>query len=274
MEWSTIPGFGIAGNFTGHLEQAGESPDFTDVKTAEPTAPKGIFPFYIPSNGNHYLFSNPYSHDTIRLLNHNENHQIEPEMSILLTVDYQGTLVKKLTPTHLFAHNDCSIRRKGARKISEKKNWGMDSKGISLDSIHIDSFDSEILKHLHLGCYLMRDDSLHKYGITSPVCNYSYFHQQLLDWMVNQFNSQTDQGPLEDLQEWLQIAKQPSQILVSIGATKYTVFGQTNFLRPQDTSIVVLYDDRQFSEERILEIAKLDVHPKYDGLAILKQSVV
>lgn len=41
--------FGVAGNFTGHLEQAGEAKDFTNIKTKEENAPKAIFPTYIPS---------------------------------------------------------------------------------------------------------------------------------------------------------------------------------------------------------------------------------
>jgi len=40
-------GFGVAGNFTGHLEQAGEASDFVGVEAAA-GAPKGVFPFYVP----------------------------------------------------------------------------------------------------------------------------------------------------------------------------------------------------------------------------------
>lgn len=40
-------GFGVAGNFAGHLEQAGEAGDFVKVVT-EGYAPKGIFPWYAP----------------------------------------------------------------------------------------------------------------------------------------------------------------------------------------------------------------------------------
>ena len=39
--------FGVAGNFTGHLEQAGEAADFVSVAAAE-NAPKAVFPTYIP----------------------------------------------------------------------------------------------------------------------------------------------------------------------------------------------------------------------------------
>ena len=41
--------FGVAGNFTGHLEQAGEARDFTQVKTVEAKAPKAVFPTFIPN---------------------------------------------------------------------------------------------------------------------------------------------------------------------------------------------------------------------------------
>ena len=273
MNWSTVPGFGVAGNFTGHLEQAGESPDFINVQTAEAAAPKGMFPFYIPADMDHYLSTNPYSHSTIRLLNEHENHQIEPELSILFSVQYQGTLVKRLIPTRLFAHNDCSIRRKGARKISEKKNWGAESKGVSQESIAIESLDSELVQHLHLGCYLIRDGVIHDYGLTSPVCNYSYFNQQLLDWMVLKLNTQENFGPLENLKEWLQVAGQPNQILVSVGATKYTNYGESTFLKPNDVSVVVLYDSRKHTADSVNAIAQSEHTQGQEGLVILKQLV-
>lgn len=40
---------GIAGNFALHLAQAGELEEFKDIITADEAAPKGIFPFYLPS---------------------------------------------------------------------------------------------------------------------------------------------------------------------------------------------------------------------------------
>ena len=38
------------------------------------------------------------------------------------------------------AHNDCSIRREGAKKISEKKNWGACSKGTAARGLALDHF--------------------------------------------------------------------------------------------------------------------------------------
>src|SRR4051794_38717233 len=44
----TVFGFGVAGNFAGHLEQAGEAADFVGVGDDQPEAPKGIFPWFAP----------------------------------------------------------------------------------------------------------------------------------------------------------------------------------------------------------------------------------
>ena len=82
MQWNDVIGFGVAGNFTGHLEQAGEASDFVNVKVGDAVAPKGIFPFYIPgpSSGEgtfHFLHRMPISSNEIILGSLEENHQIE-----------------------------------------------------------------------------------------------------------------------------------------------------------------------------------------------------
>ena len=58
-------GFGVAGNFAGHLEQAGEAADFVNV-TSEGVAPKGIFPWYAPGSDS-FLGEFPLSNDAIVL---------------------------------------------------------------------------------------------------------------------------------------------------------------------------------------------------------------
>ena len=44
----SVAGIGVAGNFAGHLEQAGEAADFANVVPTAAEAPKGIFPWYVP----------------------------------------------------------------------------------------------------------------------------------------------------------------------------------------------------------------------------------
>ena len=276
MNWDPIPGFGVAGNFAGHLEQAGESPDFKNVSVESANAPKGIFPFYIPNTSAYsFLGQQPYSNTQLRLSNDTANHQIEPEVSILFTVQYSGSKIQSMKPTIAMAHNDCSIRKAGARKISEKKNWGPHSKGISSTAIPIDSFDDKgILHQYSLGCYLLRDGVFHKYGQISKVNSYSYFDQQLVDWLVVTLNSQKDKGPLEDCSAWLEAAGYPERILISIGATRYTQFGESTFLTKDDVVFVVLYPHNQYSEKEIELVLQNDEFDSLTEISVLKQHVV
>lgn len=273
MDWSTIAGFGVAGNFTGHLEQAGESPDFIHVKVQDAVAPKGVFPFYLPNVEGHSLSCNPYSFDEIELLNLHENHQIEPEVSILFEVTYQNGAVSTLRPVQAMAHNDCSIRRKGANKISEKKNWGTSSKGVSRTFIPLENLSKGgVLDDYVLGCYLIRDGVIHTYGVTSPVKEYSYFHNTLIEWLIQKFNTQRDHGPLENLAGYLAISDYPTHICVSVGATRYTPYGERTFLQPEDISCVVLYNPNEYSTTQI-EHQLLSSESNAPNAAILKQRV-
>lgn len=47
---------------------------------------------------------------------------------------------------------------------------------------------------------------------------------------------------LKNIHEYLLACNKP-QTLVSIGATRYTEFGQTNYLKKNDVSIVVVYPE-------------------------------
>jgi hypothetical protein len=84
--------------------------------------------------------------------------------------------VVDIVPRFAMAHNDCSIRRPGAKKISEKKNWGPASKGVSEQVIEIDQFSAGgVLDGCRLASYLYRDGELHAYGQDSAIKGYSYF---------------------------------------------------------------------------------------------------
>ena len=92
-ELRTWFGFGVAGNFAGHLEQAGEAADFVNV-ACEGTAPKGIFPWYAPGYDG-FLGEFPLSHDAILLPESDTplNLQIEPEVGLACHVTWQGDTV-------------------------------------------------------------------------------------------------------------------------------------------------------------------------------------
>jgi len=238
-------GFGVAGNFAGHLEQAGETPDFVNVKTETANAPKGIFPYYIKSSDKQlgvYPLSSTEIHYPENLAD-DAHLQAEPEVCVLFNVEYDNGKVIELEPQAFAAFNDCSIRKPGAKKISEKKNWGKSTKGISNTFIELNCFEADCeLDTYRIASFLIRDGEIHAYGKDSSVLTYSYFHTQLKNWMLEKFNQQQDSGPLENLHQILQQAEYPPQIMISLGATNYTEFGETVFLQPGDEVAIYVYD--------------------------------
>lgn len=252
QELKEIPVFGIAGNFAEHLSQAGEDADFVNVKTEEKNAPKGIFPIYLPQYES-FVGTFPLSHTKIKAdFSQPLNLHMEPEMCVLFDVSYQNQKVSALKPIAFSAFNDCSIRKPNAKKISEKKNWGAECTGIGESWIEIDQFKAAgVLDNIHIASYIKRAGQVIQYGVDSPVTGYQYFYQKLLSWMVKTFNQQNDFGPLEELPLYLNALNQPKQMIVSLGATRYTEFGETGFLQVGDELGIFVYDNRLTDEAKV-----------------------
>jgi hypothetical protein len=278
-------GFGVAGNFAGHLEQAGEAADFAGVAATSAQAPKGIFPFYVPG-GDTFLGIFPLSHDRIAKPASAQpvNLQIEPEVGVVCTVGYgaDGT-VASLAPVAIAAFNDCSIRRPGAAKISHKKNWGPDSKGVARTGFAVTDLDPEgPTRSFRLASFLRRDGRTGAYGVDSALPGYSYYGRTLLDWIVDRLTHQdgSPDTPLEPVGEYLVAqAARPETVLVGIGATRYTSLGERTFLEAGDESIVVVYDATSTSpgdvedavgagSERELASASVLCQTVYEGAAV------
>jgi len=239
---------GVAGNFTGHLEQAGEAADFTNVE-APGTLPKGIFPWYVPGSGT-LLGTFPISSDVLAVpASAGETPlriQIEPELGLLcdLVRDTDGT-VAELTPRWVAAFDDCSLRRPDTVKISEKKNWGAGSKGLANTGFALaDLAVDGPLASMRLACFMQRDGVTHRYGVDSAIPTYTLFGQPLLDWLVARLRSQrdSDNTPLEDVGALLRNCPDVTTVLVGVGASRYEPYGATTFVAPGDEAIVVLYD--------------------------------
>ena len=200
-------GLGIAGNFALHLDQAGEAEDFKDIITADEAAPKGMFPFYLPEqvkNAKDILTTYPLDADTIKLPNEDVNVQAEPEVGLICELEYMNDNLVSIKPTYFGAYNDCSIRVKGASKISDKKNWGAASKGISNTLFEIDKFDEGgVMDNFSIASFLRRDGELNAYGEDVELNGYSYFYEKLTDWMTNQIDTQEDFGPLEPIMSYI-----------------------------------------------------------------------
>ena len=279
--------FGVAGNFTGHLEQAGEAENFKELKVLDAAAPKALFPTYIPAaagadnangagnksagaSGAVPAFLNVFPFDANKIVfpKNEEKLQIEPEMALVFDAQWKDGELVALEPRYFGASNDVSIRKDGALKISVKKNWGPSSKGFSEHAIKM---EEGIFDRYRIASYLRRGDKLFEYGENSPVNGYSYFGKKLNDWLLDKFNNQKDLGPAEDVHSYLKAAGFPKKIFVSVGATRYSDFGKENFLESGDDSIVALYPDSYSKEE--IERLILD-GKKADGVSLLCQRVV
>lgn len=271
-DYSQYAGLGIAGNFALHLKQAGELKDFEEVQVSDENGPKGIFPFYIPGREGR-IGVYPLSSDTIILPEEEVDVQPEPEVALLCDLSYSDGKVVTITPTHFAAFNDNSIRKEGAKKISHKKNWGAASKGMSHPPVAIDSFDAgSVMDTWHIASFLRREDVVLRYGEDVELTGYSYFHQRLLDWLVEQLNTQQDQGPLEPVGTYLSEAGNPERAIISIGATRYIFLCEKTYLRDGDEVMVVLYDSLHHTENEILQKAysrELDG----EGISALVQQV-
>ena len=277
-------GLGIAGNFALHLTQAGEDEDFKDVITADEAAPKGMFPFFLPRVQNpvnqaelhakKILTTYPLGADNIKLPKENVNVQAEPEVGLICDLEYTTGRLSKIIPRYFGAYNDYSIRVKGAEKISDKKNWGHETKGFSNNIIEIDKFSAGgNIDNYSICSFLRRDGDVYAYGEDVELTGYSYFHEKLVDWMLNQINTQENFGPLEPLHEYIHACDNPSQAIVSIGATRYTEFGEKTFLQAGDESIVIVYNHAKISSTDVFESVK---NSNYDNstMSVLAQKVI
>lgn len=296
---TTVFGFGVAGNFAGHLVQAGEAADFVGIGEDEPEAPKGIFPWFVPggapaadaggpvdldaadaSGVPAFLRTFPISRDTVvRPPGDEVNLQIEPEVGLLARVTYDAATGNPaaLQPLAFGAFNDCSIRRPGAKKISHKKNWGPSSKGLAPTLLLLDSLDpAGPTATFRLACFLRRDGQTHAYGIDSRLPDYSYYGATLTDWILDRLAHQhgSPDTPLEDVGAYLQASGRPDHVLVGIGATRYTELGETTFLEIGDDAIVVVYDSTIHAPEQIAAAAEAGAEEDLLAASVLRQRVV
>ena len=261
LDFKQIPAFGVAGNFTGHLEQAGEDVDFREIKTEDEIAPKAIFPTYIPVIKDlgivpPFLHIFPFDPEKIIYPAGEEKIQMESECAIVCRLEWDGDRITKLTPFLFGASNDCSIRKEGAKKISFKKNWGKSSKGVSSHLLETGNFSTEgNISRYRITSFLLRGKDVFQYGEDSAIRDYSYIYDKLINWMLQKLNDQKDEGPAEDIGSYLRALGQPENILISIGATRYTDYGKTNFLKQGDESLVLLYPEDKYTPDQIKEMA-------------------
>ena len=274
-------GLGIAGNFALHLAQAGELEEFKDVITEDEAAPKGIFPFYLPCQKStqrerpHDMLSlYSLSSDKLQLPKEDVNVQAEPEVALVCKLTYENEKVVHIAPQFFGAYNDASIRIAGAEKISDKKNWGENTKGIAAELLPLDVFENGgMMDNYSICSFLRRNEELHAYGENVALKGYSYFHQKLLDWIIKQINIQEDFGPLEEIKSYIKACNNPKNLITSIGATRYTPYGENTFLQSGDEVLVAVYNHNRYE---LFEVEAALQNREYDktAMSILAQEVL
>lgn len=279
--WSSCFGLGVAGNVAGHVAQAGEAAAGAGTRAL----PTGVFPFFVPrgskerlrehrgsrasllrkrtsTNSSERLETDLDSLERFPVTNHlidypdlydGQKVQVEPEIALLCDVVYrsqstESKTVEALLPRRVAAFNDCSIRElEGSKNLSERKNWGFASKGISLDSFALatpDEFaEAGPAARLALASYVKQDGAIHRYTETAPARNYLLFGAPLLDWVCDRLNRQERGGTWEDMPELLRAANYPSSMWIALGAGEYTEWGAANYIRPKDETVVVVFDE-------------------------------
>ncbi len=264
---------GVAGNFAGHLQQAGEARDFAALADADINKPQALFPIYLPAQNGSFLTNFPLSHHAIQRPLDVEHLQIEPELALLCDIRYEQGDVVSVTARQFGAFNDCSIRRPNANKISEKKNWGTASKGVSEQMFPLEGLEQgSYIDQFRIASFHKRGDQVALYGEDCAVSDYTYFYQTLTDWVCKQMNEQQDIGPKENIKQLLVAANYPKQVLLAVGATRYTAYGERHFLERGDVSMVVVYDQQRYTPEQIAHFAQHG-HFSRSGIAALVQTV-
>ncbi|RDU64048.1 hypothetical protein CQA53_08165 [Helicobacter didelphidarum] len=268
-----ILGLGVAGNFTNHLEQAGESKDFANIISDEEGAPKGLFPFYVPYRTD---FLGRYCINSAKVVlpeNHTLNVQAEPEIALECDIIYENNKVKSLIPKYFMAFNDASIRNDiVAKKLSQKKNFSVGSKGLG-NKILLDKFDNNgICDDYSLTSFLIDNGKIHQYGDNISLLHYSYFYKKLIDWIIKKLNTQTEHAVLEDFSHIIQEAKYPKKYLIAIGSTSYTHFAEERFLKEGDEICIIAYNHKVYDNKQIQSFIQQGVR-ELDHTSILRQQV-
>ncbi len=257
-------GIGIAGNFAGHLQQTGEANGLKgDVDTQSPQA---LFPFYVSGASDSYLDVNPYSFDSLTLpADPTAKVQMEPEVALVAKVKYLGTSVLSIEPESMTLFNDVTYRNAVVEKLAQKKNWGPASKGVATKVIPLAEFSKSADLDKYRFCSFHGRD-----GSWNPCCNdvslgdYSYSYEQLIAWLVSQCNAQTNDGALHSISDLLAEAAFPERMLISLGSSRYTDYGENHQLKSKDIMCAVLYDSTRIDLAEIEsfvergEIHKLD----------------
>ncbi|ABM04154.1 conserved hypothetical protein [Psychromonas ingrahamii 37] len=248
-------GLGIAGNSAGHLQQTGEINGLSAIDDA--AKPQALFPFFVANAKSAYLTCMPYSSTQLHLPKAlDAKVQMEAELGLKLAVVYNAEGdVTQLTAISMTVINDATYRNASVGKLAEKKNWGIATKGIAEHDIPIDNFvEGGELDHFRLCGFHQSNGQWQLCGQDTAITEYTYFYQALLQWLLKQIRQQQDKNALHNIQDLLSQADYPEQILISIGATRYSDYGEQHYLSSGDQLVVALYDSRAYHFQTLVSL--------------------
>jgi len=235
---------GIIGNYFGHLSGA--------ENVQEHPLPNGIF--VIHRDHDETITTRPHA----KYPKMGSNVDIEPEFVIRFKMSYANGKVVNLHPLQITIGNDFTIRQlEGSEKISQRKSWGEMSKGINQLWWDMQEFTPERYgKNLKLVSYIERDGELH---CATPVADCSetkVFCSDLISWMVEQMNSQKDEGMYEAILPSIIDNNYPEELVLYTGAPNYSEWGQENFIKRGDKVHIGAYDSSYWDEEQLQDLFK------------------
>jgi len=70
-----------------------------------------------------------------------------------------------------------------------------------------------------------------------------------LEWITDQLNNQQTVDKWEDMHELLQAANYPSSMWIALGAGEYTKWGEENYIKPKDETVVIVFDESILGKE-------------------------
>lgn len=253
---------GIIGNFSGHLSGA--------EKVAEDSMPNGIF--VINCEENETLTSG----GVLRYPKQGSEVDIEPEFVLHCKVGYQDGKVSSLMTTHISVGNDMTIRTlEGSDKISQRKSWGTQSKGINNHWWNVARLSPKNYdESLKLVSYIERDQTLQ---LATPVVSCTelkVFYCYLMAWMVERINTQQDEGMYQEILPTLVAMGFPSELTLYTGAPNYTDWGSRHFVQPGDKVHIAAFNDSLVSQEVVEEMFSVGSCINSDAILSLSQQVI
>ncbi|NOI26664.1 DUF5718 family protein [Vibrio mediterranei] len=219
---------GIIGNFHGHLSSA--------ERQKEHDIPVGIF--VVNSLDNNIITDG----DILKFPPKGGRIQAEPEFVVTFRVEYLNYHIESLKPVRMTIGNDMTIRElENSTKIVERKIWGENSKGLAVNSWKINDLDV-IGENYKLRSFIKRHGSIMEYTDEADVSGLKIFGEPLCKWLVNQINTQCDDGICKEILPQIIEANFPDEIMVYCGAPNYTSWGNSEYIKPGDEISIILVD--------------------------------